>query len=164
MNPYSDDEYDDTYLVLEPREAGQSLRSGSGSGSESGSGSGDPLFPVTPTVPESTTASVVPEYGTEFYITFTFHNLTEQLYHSKNIAEELAVLLTRLLDLDANPLVLFDTQTASLVVYFSAESSSAAILQGYVELLATTTDQEWRNFVELNVRLLSNSLQRSIKS
>ena len=129
------------------------MSSGSGSGFESGSGSGDSLFPVTATVPASTTAAVVPEYGTKLYITFTFHNLTEQQYYSNNIAEKFKVLLTRLLNLDATPLVLFDTRTASPIAYFPAESTTTAILQGYVKLLETSSDQEWRDFMESYVSL-----------
>ncbi len=130
-------------LLLEPRDAGQILSSGSGSGS----GSGD-LQPVTTPNPMSTTGRV-PEYGTTFYITLTFLNLSKQSYEDNDIGGRLTDLLVQLLELDVVPLVVFDEDTAStILVYFPIEISSAANLQAYAEILSSTADPEWRRLVD----------------
>lgn len=108
---------------------------------------------MTTTVSMGTTDTMGPEYGTTFYITLVFRNLTKQLYQNNDIGGKLANLLVRLLELDAVPLVVFDEDnqnmaTTTLLVYFPTEISNTAILQTFAKLLTSTNDPEWVNLVE----------------
>ena len=134
------------YPLLEPDEAGQTSSSTSGSGS----GSGDLLLPQ----PTSTMQTIPPgvlEYGTMYYITLTFQNLTQKLYHDHGIEDILEELLIELLMLDAEPLILLEGNT--VLVYFPIQQSSLANLHMYVQLLMSTNNTEWQRLAEAYVSI-----------
>lgn len=118
-----------------PRAAAQADMMTSGSGAVSGSG--DLL------VPESN-----PDYNTLTFISLTFSSLSGRQYLDDNLEERLCNLIVRLLKLELNPLIIFesnDMSTSTVLLYFPSESTSMATLESYAKILSSSNDTEWTN-------------------